>query len=138
MFLNTNLYFLPHRDRLAYSLGEMVVGEDATKEGLVLQAGAGPPSRAGGAERAAGSGLWRRNIHRCGGLGLVICCLGPGRFKGLVLYALGQSKASGGCLETARHIQGIVASSLLVMLGSLLPWRVYLWGLGKGRLAGGN
>lgn len=60
------------------------------KEGLILQSGAGPHSWAGDAKRAAESGLWRRNVHRCGGQGLVICCLGPGRFKGLLLYALDQ------------------------------------------------
>lgn len=64
------------------------------KEGLSLQSGAGPHSWAGGAKRAAGSGLWPRNVHRCGGHGLVICCLGSGRFKGLPLYALDQKKVS--------------------------------------------
>lgn len=44
-------------------------------EGLILQSGAGPHSWAGGAKRAAGSGLWRRNVHRCGGQGLVISAL---------------------------------------------------------------
>lgn len=57
MFSNTNLYFLPHWDRLAYSFGEMVAREDTMKEGLILQSGAGPHSWPGGAKRAAGSGL---------------------------------------------------------------------------------
>lgn len=106
MFSNTNLYFLPHQDGLAYSFGETVAREEPRREGLVLQSGAGPQSWAGGAERAAGSGQWRRNAHRCGGQGLVICCLGPGRFKGLLLHALDRYKVSRGCLETAHPGDG--------------------------------
>lgn len=99
------------------------------KEGLVLQSGAGPRAWAGGAQRAAGSGLWRRNVHRCGGLGLAICCPVLAGLKVSSMPLTGKRFLGAG--DSSAH-PGMVASSLLVMLGTLFHGECTSGDWGKG------